>query len=254
MEPPKSLPAGIAKLSHPAGWTLREYAQVDSTNFVAAPLPAWSAVRADTQTAGRGRFQRPWVSDAGGLWLSAVVPTPGEREAWQTLPLAAGLAVLEALKDFGVKTARLRWPNDIMVEDRKLAGLLLDTFEPGLAVIGLGVNVTNQPALQDPALRQTATRLADVVLPVPGLADLAAAILAQLRAVVEVMTDHGFAALQPRVNARWGRTRRVYVELDLGTREGVFTGVDPAGRLHLLGDGGSVTVLAPHQVRLLREL
>ena len=254
MEPVHQSAAAIAKVSHPAGWTLREYAEVDSTNFVAARLPAWSAVRADTQTAGRGRFQRSWVSDAGGLWLSATVPTPGDREAWQTLPLAAGVAVLDALIPFGVKQARLRWPNDIMVGDKKLAGLLLDTFEPGLAVIGLGVNVTNRPALVDPELRTTATRLADLTQPVPSLADLTAAILAQLRQVVEVMNEKGFAGIQPRVNARWGHTPRVKVDLDAGTREGMFTGVDATGHLRLLDDSGSVTVLAAHQVKLLREL
>jgi hypothetical protein len=58
------------------GWTVHEVASVDSTNLFAAKLPVWHAVRAEVQTAGRGRFQRVWISDQGGLWLSAVVPSP----------------------------------------------------------------------------------------------------------------------------------------------------------------------------------
>jgi BirA family biotin operon repressor/biotin-[acetyl-CoA-carboxylase] ligase len=250
-----SHPAAIqAKITQLGGWTLREFAQVDSTNFVAGSLPAWHAVRADTQTAGRGRFQRPWVSDAGGLWLSAVVPAPGRKEDWQLLPLVAGLAVIEALLTFGVAQARLRWPNDIMVGDRKLAGLLVDTFDPRRAVIGLGVNVTNQPAAQDASLRNTATRLADLVNPPPALAELTAAILAHLRRKVEALAAGGFAALQPRLNQLWGGTPRVTVELDAGVRQGTFAGVDEHGRLLLRDEAGNRTALAAHEVRLLREI
>ena len=76
-------PHAKARQSHLAGWTLLEFNVVNSTNFVAGKLEVWNAVRADTQTAGRGRFQRSWISDAGGLWLSAVVPTGPDREHWQ---------------------------------------------------------------------------------------------------------------------------------------------------------------------------
>ena len=71
-----------------SGWLLEVLPEIDTTNRVAAKLPAWHAVRADTQTAGRGRTGRVWTSDVGGLWLSAVVPCPGPRERWALLPLA----------------------------------------------------------------------------------------------------------------------------------------------------------------------
>src|SRR5690349_19647555 len=118
-------------------WRLRELAAVDSTNLFAANLPAWHAVRADTQTAGRGRFQRQWVSDAGGLWLSAVVPVETNSPAWRMLPLATGVAVCDALRANGANQLRLRWPNDVLVGNRKLAGLLIDQFRPAAAVVGV---------------------------------------------------------------------------------------------------------------------
>lgn len=252
-------PAGSAtpvpfRTSQVNGWTLREFERVDSTNFVAAQLGAWEAARADTQTAGRGRFQRSWVSDAGGLWLSAVVPLGAGKEKVSTLPLAAGLAVIDALRKLGFPDTRLRWPNDIMVGDRKLAGLLVDSFSARLAVIGIGVNVTNQPAAQDESLRGTVTRLADLGGPTPALAILGGEILASLRTVIGQLSEQGFAALSPRINQLWGGRRRVRLDLDGRERVGLFGGVDLHGRL-LLEDGRAVaSALEPHQVRLLREI
>lgn len=249
-----SLPAAACRRSQVAGWQLLEFEVVDSTNFVAGKLGAWHAVRADTQTAGRGRFQRTWVSDAGGLWLSAVVPTGTDRDRWQALPLVAGLAVIESLQAFGLASARLRWPNDIMVSERKLAGLLVDTFQPQLAVIGLGVNVTNHPDAHDPTLKTTSTRLADLVAQAPSMATLTAAILASLKSAMAVMAQSGFGALQPRINELWGGPRRVTIDLDGVQRAGLFNGIDDGGRLLLQDDTNGPIAFEPHQVRLLREI
>jgi len=235
-------------------WKLLEFGAVDSTNFVASKLGAWYAVRADTQTAGRGRFQRTWVSDAGGLWLSAVVPTGVDRNCWQALPLVAGLAVIRALKNFGLASARLRWPNDIMVNERKLAGLLVDTFAPQLAVIGIGVNVTNHPAAQDASLKETSTRLAALVPQPPSLTTLTQAILASLKSALDVLSNDGFSALRPLINELWGGTRQVTIDLDGVRRSGWFTGIDDGGRLLLREDNLGPAAFEPHQVRLLREL
>ena len=247
-------PDAADHVSHVAGWTLLEFSRVDSTSFVAAKLGAWHAVRADAQTAGRGRFQRTWVSDAGGLWLSAVVPTGVERGRWQALPLVAGLAVIRSLKNFGLTSARLRWPNDIMVNERKLAGLLVDTFTPQLAVIGIGVNVTNHPDAQDAALKETCTRLADLVPQPPSLATLTKAILASLESAIDVMANGGFGPLRPLINELWGGSRRVTIDLDGVGRSGWFLGIDDRGRLLLQEDTLGLSAFEPHQVRLLREL
>ncbi len=164
-------------------WQLHEFAEVTSTNLIAAKLPAWHAVRADTQTAGRGRFQRSWVSDLGGLWLSAVVPVETNSSAWRILPLATGVAVCDALRECGVKQLRLRWPNDVLVGDRKLAGLLIDQFQSGLAVVGIGINVRNRPESRNPALGGHVVRLADLISPTPSVDDLAHRVLTNLRDV-----------------------------------------------------------------------
>jgi BirA family biotin operon repressor/biotin-[acetyl-CoA-carboxylase] ligase len=246
---------GAARRVSVAGdWRIVEYGQVGSTNIVASKLPAWHAVRAATQSAGRGRFQRTWVSDLGGLWLSAVVPLGPKRAQNQTLPLVAGLSIIEALKKLGVADARLRWPNDIMVGDKKLAGLLVDCFSPRLAVVGIGMNVTNRPSDQDPSLTKTATRLADLLESVPAIESVTETLLCCLQSSVEVLLSRGFGALAPRVNQLWCGQRRVRVQLDASEHTGKFIGVDGTGRLLVEGDQATVRAFESHEVLMLREI
>ena len=235
------------------GWRLIEFEQVDSTNLVAAPLASWHAVRANTQTAGRGRFQRSWVSDRGGLWLSAVVPA-GERQARELLPLASGLAVIEALREFGIDGIRLRWPNDIMIGERKLAGLLVDSFDPTRAVVGIGVNISNQPAVHDSTLTSTAVRLADLLSEVPGPREVTEAILKSLRGIVNLLHHGGMTELCPRINLMWDFQRQVKLDLDGVEETGWFCGVDEYGRLLLRDNIRHIKTFEPHQVKLLREI
>jgi BirA family transcriptional regulator, biotin operon repressor / biotin---[acetyl-CoA-carboxylase] ligase len=233
------------------GWRLHEVPVTTSTNLAAAELSVWEAVRADRQTAGRGRFQRGWVSDVGGLWLSAVIPAGPNAIA---LPLAVGLAVCDALRSIGLKEFRVRWPNDVLVDDRKLAGLLIDQFVPERAVAGVGINVFNHPETYDPSLKDQTIRLADLMTTPPGLDDLTKVILTSLRQVVGVMQTNGFTSLLPRINQLWGRPRRVELDLDGDIHGGIFAGVGEGGELLLLSDSGGKTTYHAYQVRHLKEL
>ena len=247
------LPADQPRIGLVEGWRLREFAEVDSTNLVAARLSAWDAVRADAQTAGRGRFQREWISDAGGLWLSAVVPVHSKTAGAGVLPLVVGLAVCDALSAAGVTELRMRWPNDVLVGNRKLAGLLIERFNPDMAVAGIGVNVSNEPEARDERLKHQTARLADLVFPPPSLLDLTALILRQLRLVVDELNAGNVSVLLPRINQLWGWPRPVELDLDGEFRAGTFNGVDDGGRLILSGPAGGTHFFEPWQVRHLRE-
>lgn len=278
-----------ARLSSVDGWALHEFQEVTSTNLVAAGLTPWSAVRADSQTAGRGRFQRAWVSDRGGLWLSAVLPLEGLADG-HALPLAVGLAVCDVLDAAGVRGLRMRWPNDILVENRKLAGLLIDQFRPGFAVAGIGINVSNDPAATDPTLAGKVITLRDLLpcgwpsagrtsscppvttpgaettsnfelrasdlYPIMDLRPVTAEILTCLRHTMEELRAGGFVALLPRVNRLWGSPRQVELDLDGPIRRGTFLGVDEQGRLLLAADSipPKPDAFTPHQVRHLTEI
>lgn len=235
-------------------WRVHELSSTESTNLVAAKYSAWEAVRAGQQTAGRGRFQRGWVSDKGGLWLSAVVPTGPNSEDWRALPLAVGLAVCDGLHSIGLTQLRVRWPNDVMVENRKLAGLLIEQYTPGLAVAGIGINVFNRPEARDSSLMNQTIRIADLIGRPPELRELTEIILTHLRRVVEQMRASGFASLLPRINELWGHPRRVELDLDGVIRQGTFAGVGDEGQLLLLSESGHKTAYDASQVRHLKEI
>jgi BirA family biotin operon repressor/biotin-[acetyl-CoA-carboxylase] ligase len=147
----------------------------------------------------------------------------------------------------------LRWPNDVLVGNGKLAGLLLDCFQPGLTVAGIGVNVTNIPETADDSLRGMTTRLADLVAPVPDLDALTNRLLDALRSVHGAMEQGGFAALLPAVNTFWRLPRRVELELDHRRVAGWFQGVDAAGRM-ALGEADRLDWFDPAEVVQVREV
>lgn len=107
------------------------------------------AVVADHQTAGRGRLSRTWVSTAGeSLAVSVVVPlatAPGGTSlSW--LPLMAGATLTAVLRKEGVESATLKWPNDVLVGQKKLAGLLCEVIPDNRVIVGLGINIDFQAA------------------------------------------------------------------------------------------------------------
>ena len=237
------------------GWTLHEFAEVTSTNSLAAHLPPWTAVRATMQSAGRGRTGRPWISDVGGLWMSAVLPTPGDTAPWPLLPLAAGWAALTVVRLLGLPEARLRWPNDILVGRQKLAGILVDRFSPEAAVIGIGLNVANHPAETDPALAGEAACLADLLPRSPSFPALVVQLLAALTREHQRLESGDAAGLCRDLDAAWHH-RQVLVTLAgrCGTIGGHLDGIDPSGALLLRDDAGEAHVLPAPSVELLREV
>lgn len=135
---------------------IERYAQVDSTMTVARTLarngaPHGTVVVADIQSAGRGRRGREWFSPAdAGLWLTLALRPPAG--ALHTLALVAGCAVHDALKTLGAANVLLKWPNDVVIDARKLAGILLEAElldgNP-LVLIGVGINLLPRTALPD---------------------------------------------------------------------------------------------------------
>lgn len=143
----------------------RHFARTDSTNtrareLAAAGAPHGTVVTAAEQSAGRGRQGRSWVAPPGrALLYSAVVRPLRERHA--TLPLAVPLAVCEAAEELepGIE-CRVKWPNDVLVEGRKLAGILIEARpQDGWAVVGVGLNLAIDTREFPPELRETAASL-----------------------------------------------------------------------------------------------
>ncbi len=126
---------------------LRETAstQDELHRLAEAGAPAGTAVVAESQAAGRGSRGRSWVSAPGGLWLSVL--WRGQADLAQLLSIRAGLAIAKLLDGLGgLPPVRLKWPNDIIVDDAKVGGILCEGrwgATNGWVAVGLGLNVTN---------------------------------------------------------------------------------------------------------------
>lgn len=215
-----------------------------------AGAPEWSAVVADRQTAGRGRAGHRWVSPAGNLFLSVLVRPAHPAAQVAVLPLAAGLATAEAAAEFSVD-ARLKWPNDVVVVGRKLAGILVEGLSGAVgieaAMIGIGVNVGLDPASLPDDLRDRVTSLAAQTGRPVAVADVAAAVLARLRVWYDLLAREGaprvLAAWRERSVSWWGRP--VEVLSGGSVLRGIVQGLDERGALLLdLEDGSRVAVVS----------
>lgn len=149
MDPEPFEPAAFEQAAAAAPWVRRVICltETDSTNaealrLAAAGEPEGCVVVADAQTAGRGRLGRSWWAEPGCSLLASWLVRPAlEVERWPTLTLVAGMAAARALIAAAGIEVRLKWPNDLLADGRKLGGILAEADGRGALVMGLGVNV-----------------------------------------------------------------------------------------------------------------
>lgn len=236
-------------------WRIEWLDEVGSTNDLALSRLAAGTGRvgdvlaARRQTAGRGRGSRSWHSPEGGLFMSAVLPLPG-LTGWAAL--GAGMAVARAARELGAP-ARVKWPNDVLIEGRKLAGVLVET-RGGPAIVGIGLNV--HPAARPQSLRN----VADLQEYAPGITVEASlvAVLAHLGESWELLLNGDLPALVERWDAL-DALRGAPVTWrpgpadcpDAPRRRGVAEGVDATGALRLRLPGGSLELLTAGDVSQL---
>ncbi|AZD63338.1 Biotin operon repressor [Pseudomonas chlororaphis subsp. aurantiaca] len=147
-------PADIYEQSKDCPWAVLAFDSIDSTNAealraVERGVPAPFLVLAERQTAGRGRRGRKWVSPfAENVYYSLVLRIDGGMRQLEGLSLVVGLAVMQTLREFGIAGAGLKWPNDVLVGRKKIAGILLelvgDPADVCHVVLGVGINVNMQ--------------------------------------------------------------------------------------------------------------
>ncbi len=222
----------------------RHHRRTDSTNtrareLAAAGAPHGTVVTAAEQTAGRGRQGRAWTAPAGkALLYSAVVRPLGERHL--LLPLAVPLAVCAAAEELeaGLRCG-VKWPNDVLVDGRKLAGVLIEARpRDGWAVVGVGLNLAIAPDEFPPELREGATSL--------GGASPTAAAAALSRHLAEWVGADSSSVLEAwrQRDALRGRE----VAWDGGS--GVADGVDDRGYLLVVAPDGNRVALGAGEVHL----
>lgn len=237
------------------GTPVYAYAEVGSTMDVARELswrgaPEGACVMADRQTLGRGRSGRRWESPPGGLYASLILRPLRPPDEWSSLSLVAGLALAEAVHELCTLDARIRWPNDVLIEGKKVAGILGEGEERHCVVVGVGVNVMAEPS----ALPETATSLAACGASC-DLYQLAAVFFRQLEQRYEAWSAGGFSSVRSAWLAHSSMVGEVVcVSLPNEEVEGQVDDVDEAGRLVIRLDAGQRRSCDVGEVRLLRAL
>jgi BirA family biotin operon repressor/biotin-[acetyl-CoA-carboxylase] ligase len=232
---------GVADPELPPGLWVEVVQEALSTNALVAERGRSGAdeglvVVAEHQTAGRGRLDRTWETPArSGLTFSALLRPTAPTHAWPWLPLLAGYSVAKALRAAGFE-ASVKWPNDVLLAERKVAGILverIDTADGPAAVVGIGLNVA-MTAEELPVAQATSLAVAGGV--VPERTDLLVSLLATLWESYTAWQDGGDLAgmrlAESYAAACATIGRRVRVELPSGAvLVGTATGIDPSGRL-----------------------
>ncbi len=231
--------------------TIRTVAETGSTNADMLLLARQGAeeglwLRAERQTAGRGRQGRAWASPGGNLYASTLARLRPNDPPAATLALVAAVALHEAVGVFGV-TAQLKWPNDLLVAGAKLSGILLERSDDAV-VVGVGVNLAHHPDLPD----RRATSLAAQGTPVAAdtfldvLAEGFARSLARWRGEgIAAIRAAWLAAAHPVGTAITARLP------DGSADDGLFDGLDADGALILRLAGGERRVIHAADVFLL---
>jgi len=234
-----------------AGVAVEVVAETGSTNADllarACSLPANLLLVAERQTAGRGRAGRSWLSaDGGSLTFSLAWKFQLPLHALAGLPLAVGVALAETLAGLDVRV-QLKWPNDLLKDGAKLAGVLIETQAAPdgalWAVIGVGLNLDLPDELEERIGRPAASA--------PWLASmerdaLLGALLGRLAASLRQFEQTGFAAFSARWNRLHGWQGRPVAIVDHGAtlHEGTAAGVDDSGALLLDTAAGRIAIVA----------
>lgn len=241
-------------------YSLQILDSTDSTNSLLmqtaqAGAPDGTVVCAEYQFAGRGRRGRQWHSVLGGSLTFSVLWRFDEGvAALGGLSLAVGVAVARAINQHSQFAVKLKWPNDVLVDYRKLAGILVeiqgDLQGPSFAIVGIGLNVS-LPADQRDSIDQAVVDLDEMKVST-GRNQLLATCLTELGAVIEVMRREGFRALRAEWESHHAHAGQpVTLTLPNGqTVLGVAVGVDDTGAFLLRNDRGEHVAYNGGEIRL----
>lgn len=234
--------------------TIEWFETVDSTMQVAAERAAAGAVTgtiiaAEEQTRGQGRLGRTWHSPRGtGLYFTEILRPAVSQQQVPLVTLALGLGVADALGLFAGVTCDLRWPNDVLIGDRKLCGILAQ-WQHGAVLAGVGLNV-NQAEFPE-ELRPIATSLKLETGTEHDKRLLLKAIAGSIDAHVRMLETSGVNAIVSLFAqaSSYVEGRRVVVDLPNGPLRGVTSGLNADGFLTVVGDDGQLRTITAGGVR-----
>ena len=239
----------------PKGTALKHFAEIDSTNEEARRLasagergPVWIA--ADRQTAGRGRRGRVWESPTGNLAATLLIVPDKPPAQCAQLSFVAAIAAADAVARFAPQAQiKVKWPNDVLANGRKIAGILLESAsgggDPYFLAIGVGVNLAHFP----PDTEFPAISLAALGATVPNASDALAQLASGFAKWYDVWSAQGFAPIRDAWLARAaGLGSRIRARLSQEETSGVFESIDQTGALMLREISGKTRSISAGEV------
>ena len=236
------------------GRQIHWFQSVNSTMTLAAALArdgcaSGTVAGADGQVAGIGRHGHTWHSEAeAGLYVSIVLRLAVDLSASPVVMLALGLATQEAIAEVTGLAADLRWPNDVLIDGRKCAGILAQ-LEGAAIVAGIGINVSQTKFPRE--LDSPATSLLLAGKPGVSREDLFIALVHAVDGCCKILTEQGSEAILRMFTraSSYAKGRRVRIDRDGAIMEGVTQGLDPSGFLVVREDDGRETTILAGGVR-----
>lgn len=234
------------------------YAVVGSTNTQALLMagngaPHGTVVAAEEQTAGRGRFGRTWHSERfAGIYVSVILRPPLAPSAAPILTLMAGVAIHQAVTEVSGLAADIRWPNDLLVEGKKIGGVLTEMSAEvdriHAVVVGIGLNVNHQDMPDD--IRPFAASMRMASGRTYSRVQLLAGVLRQIDHFYHVLLEQGSGAIARAwaERSKFAHGMRVRVKTSAGESAAITEGLDPNGSLRLRFDDGRAESLTSGEV------
>ncbi|HWE00128.1 MAG TPA: biotin--[acetyl-CoA-carboxylase] ligase [Bryobacteraceae bacterium] len=218
---------------------------IDAAELAARGEPHGTVVVAERQTAGIGRHGHSWHSEAGaGLYLSIVLRLGIAPADMPALTMALGLAVQAAVNDVAGVAADLRWPNDVMLNERKLAGIMVQAAAGDALIAGIGVNVNQMRFPEELASIATSLRMETGAQFAKD--DILNRVIAEALRYASLLVAGGRQEIFRRFErcSTWVRDREVTVEVDNRVIRGRTAGLDANGFLQVATPEGTETIIA----------
>ncbi|CAI6059099.1 Bifunctional ligase/repressor BirA [Paenibacillus sp. JJ-100] len=213
-----------------------------------------AVVFAEEQTGGRGRFGRKWFSPPGkGIWMSVLLRPELPLHHTPQLTLLTGVAVCRAVRACTGAEAGIKWPNDLLIDGRKMCGILLESaledHEVRYCIAGIGVDANFDPQDYPEDLRQIATSIKIETGQTVNRTELAAAILTELEHLYFLYQKEGFGVISSLWEAlSVSLNRKITVTNPHGVIEGTAVGLDPSGALIVEGPDGERELIVSGEV------
>lgn len=222
-------------------YTLHSYHSTDSTQAQAKRMYADSAlnhgdvVQADLQSAGVGRYAREWISPPGNLYVTIALKPELSIEHWSKISYVTAIALSDALMSLDASLEiRLKWVNDLLIDDKKIAGILLTNVDNTFLLIGVGLNILSNPALEELgaiAMKDVSDRFnADNILLM-----VREQFLEKFQHYYNFFLEKSFIPIKNIwLKSAYKMGQRVTIRFRDKQEIGVFVGIDDNGRLKLL--------------------